>query len=169
MGRVRTVHARIEGRVQGVGYRAWVESTAREKGLTGWVRNRRDTSVEIVLQGPSDQVEEMLRDCKDGPAGRERRQSRNSRRRCRRLRRLQNLADHLTATRPRFVILERRACEPFGDPAQSCRGPEIFCVLAESLSRIPGLRIGSAKDDRKQKRATGTRHSGASDFIGRGY
>jgi acylphosphatase len=67
MSIVRTAHARVEGRVQGVGYRAWVESRAREKGLVGWVRNRRDSSVEMVLQGPSDLVEEMLRECRDGP------------------------------------------------------------------------------------------------------
>jgi acylphosphatase len=69
MTSVRTVHARIEGRVQGVGYRAWVESTARAMGLTGWVRNRRDGSVEMVLQGPPDRVGEMLRDCEHGPPG----------------------------------------------------------------------------------------------------
>lgn len=66
---VRTVHVRIEGRVQGVGYRAWVESTARTMALTGWVRNRRDKSVEIALQGPANQVDEMLSLCKQGPPG----------------------------------------------------------------------------------------------------
>ena len=67
MSTVRTVHARIEGRVQGVGYRAWVESTAREMGLTGWVRNRRDSSVEMVLQGPPEPVDDILRRCEHGP------------------------------------------------------------------------------------------------------
>jgi acylphosphatase len=67
MSTVRTVHARIEGGVQGVGYRAWVESTARAMGLTGWVRNRRDSSVEMVLQGPFERVGEMLRRCERGP------------------------------------------------------------------------------------------------------
>lgn len=69
MSVVRTVHVRIEGRVQGVGYRAWVESTARTMALTGWVRNRRDKSVEIALQGPANQVDEMLSLCKQGPPG----------------------------------------------------------------------------------------------------
>ncbi|RUP07828.1 acylphosphatase [Hyphomicrobium sp.] len=69
MSVVRTVHVRIEGRVQGVGYRAWVESTARTMALTGWVRNRRDRSVEITLQGPANQVDEMLSLCKQGPPG----------------------------------------------------------------------------------------------------
>lgn len=67
MDSVRTVHVRVEGRVQGVGYRAWVESTARTMALTGWVRNRRDGSVEIALQGPADRVDEMLRRCEHGP------------------------------------------------------------------------------------------------------
>jgi acylphosphatase len=67
MTEIRSVHARIEGRVQGVGYRAWVEGTAHELGLTGWARNRRDKSVEMVLQGRSDRVDEMLRRCELGP------------------------------------------------------------------------------------------------------
>jgi acylphosphatase len=67
MSIVRTVHVRVEGRVQGVGYRAWVESAARTVGLTGWVRNRRDSSVEMVLQGPPEQVGDMLRKCEHGP------------------------------------------------------------------------------------------------------
>ena len=67
MDGLRTVHIRVEGRVQGVGYRAWVESTARSMGLTGWVRNRRDSSVEMVLQGPRDRVGEMLKKCEHGP------------------------------------------------------------------------------------------------------
>ena len=69
MSVVRTVRVRIEGRVQGVGYRAWVESTARTMALTGWVRNRRDRTVEITLQGPANQVDEMLRLCEQGPPG----------------------------------------------------------------------------------------------------
>ncbi|MBS0270332.1 MAG: acylphosphatase [Proteobacteria bacterium] len=67
MDSVRTVHVRIKGRVQGVGYRAWVESMARTMALTGWVRNRRDGSVEITLQGSADRIDEMLRLCKHGP------------------------------------------------------------------------------------------------------
>lgn len=67
MAHLRTVHIRIDGRVQGVGYRAWVRAQALEFGLTGWVRNRRDGAVEAVLQGPLDVVENMLRACEDGP------------------------------------------------------------------------------------------------------
>lgn len=64
----RTVHVRIEGRVQGVGYRAWTDRTARGLGLAGWVRNRHDGAVEAVLQGPPEAVREMLRQCERGPA-----------------------------------------------------------------------------------------------------
>jgi len=63
----RTVTVRIEGRVQGVFYRAWTEETARRLGLDGWVRNLRDGSVQAVFSGPRAQVEEMLRLCRRGP------------------------------------------------------------------------------------------------------
>ena len=63
----RTVTVRIEGRVQGVFYRAWTEDAARMLGLDGWVRNRRDGSVEAVFSGPPAQVDAMLRRCAEGP------------------------------------------------------------------------------------------------------
>lgn len=68
MNGVRTVHVCIRGRVQGVGYRAWAEATAKAMGLTGWVRNRRDLSVELVLHGPRELVDGMLAKCKHGPS-----------------------------------------------------------------------------------------------------
>ena len=46
----------IRGRVQGVGYRAWVDYQARRCGLEGWVRNRRDGSVEAVFEGAEETV-----------------------------------------------------------------------------------------------------------------
>ena len=64
---MKTVTVRIEGRVQGVFYRAWTEQTARRLNLDGWVRNRRDGSVEAVFSGPPSQVDEMLRRCANGP------------------------------------------------------------------------------------------------------
>jgi acylphosphatase len=64
----RTVTVRIEGGVQGVYFRAWTEQAARGLGLHGWVRNRRDGSVEAVFSGPSSKVEAMLRLCAEGPA-----------------------------------------------------------------------------------------------------
>ena len=64
---VRTVHARIVGRVQGVGFRAWVDVEARRLRLDGWVRNRRDGTVEAVFGGPLDAVDEMMRRCARGP------------------------------------------------------------------------------------------------------
>jgi len=65
----RTVHVRIEGRVQGVGYRAWTYRVATALGLTGWVCNRRDGSVEAVFQGPHDKVDQMIGRCAQGPPG----------------------------------------------------------------------------------------------------
>jgi acylphosphatase len=64
---VRTVRVRIAGRVQGVGYRYWTEDAAGELGLTGWVRNRRDGSVEALFSGAADNVAEALRRCGRGP------------------------------------------------------------------------------------------------------
>jgi acylphosphatase len=66
-GEIRTVTVRIEGRVQGVYYRAWTYDTAQALGLDGWVRNASDGSVEAVFSGPPAQVEEMLARCADGP------------------------------------------------------------------------------------------------------
>jgi acylphosphatase len=61
-------HVRISGRVQGVGYRAWVEHQARAHGLEGWVRNRRDGSVEALFSGPADDVADMVALCRRGPS-----------------------------------------------------------------------------------------------------
>ena len=57
----------IRGRVQGVGYRAWVEYQARGLGLQGWVRNRRDGSVEAVFEGAEEAVADMIASCRNGP------------------------------------------------------------------------------------------------------
>jgi len=66
---MRTLQVRIEGRVQGVGYRAFVERNAGLLGLAGWVRNRRDRSVEALFQGPREIIDEMLVLCRRGPPG----------------------------------------------------------------------------------------------------
>ena len=62
--RVRVV---VSGRVQGVWYRGWTVDEARARGLDGWVRNRRDGSVEAVFQGPPEAVAEMVAACRRGP------------------------------------------------------------------------------------------------------
>jgi acylphosphatase len=63
------LHVSIRGRVQGVGYRAWVEYQAVASGLDGWVRNRRDGSVEAVFAGRPHAVAEMVALCRHGPPG----------------------------------------------------------------------------------------------------
>jgi len=55
------------GRVQGVGFRAWVEDTAILNGLDGWVRNRRDGTVEAVFAGSASAVAAMTAACWQGP------------------------------------------------------------------------------------------------------
>jgi len=62
-----SVHLRIEGRVQGVAFRAWTVDEARRRALRGWVRNRRDGSVEALLIGEPGAVEEMVAACHRGP------------------------------------------------------------------------------------------------------
>ena len=63
------VHLIIKGRVQGVYFRASTVQQARQLGLTGWVMNRHDGSVEVLAEGPSDTVEELVTWCGQGPPG----------------------------------------------------------------------------------------------------
>ena len=66
MCETRTVSVVIEGRVQGVSYRAWTRSEARARGLTGSVRNRDDGAVEAIFSGRPEAVAEMLTLCQSG-------------------------------------------------------------------------------------------------------
>mgnify|MGYP003630980859 CR=1 FL=1 len=58
---------RVRGRVQGVFYRGWTVERARALGLDGWVRNRRDGSVEILASGPVEAIEMLIEQCRAGP------------------------------------------------------------------------------------------------------
>ena len=66
MKRVRVV---VSGDVQGVGYRYTMRMVAREVGVTGWVRNRRDGTVEAEVEGSDAQVDEVLAWMAEGPPG----------------------------------------------------------------------------------------------------
>lgn len=59
----------VKGRVQGVGYRWWAIGKARSLGVEGWVRNRRDGSVEILALGSPDALNAFATACGAGPAG----------------------------------------------------------------------------------------------------
>ncbi|HTT39570.1 MAG TPA: acylphosphatase [Burkholderiales bacterium] len=63
-----TKHVIVHGRVQGVGYRASTRLEAERLGVTGWVRNRRDGTVEAALHGRAEQIEQMLDWMRRGPA-----------------------------------------------------------------------------------------------------
>jgi acylphosphatase len=60
---------RVEGRVQGVGFRAWTRHEAERLGLAGWVCNEKDGSVRALLEGPPDGLELMLERLWIGPPG----------------------------------------------------------------------------------------------------
>ena len=64
---MRSAHVVITGRVQGVGFRLWVEAEAVSRGVAGWVRNRSDGSVEAVFRGEDAAVGSMLASCREGP------------------------------------------------------------------------------------------------------
>jgi len=60
-------HLIIRGFVQGIGYRKWARHEAQKLGITGWVRNLPDSSVEVLLQGTKEKLDEMIVFCKKGP------------------------------------------------------------------------------------------------------
>lgn len=65
----KAVRVHVHGAVQGVFYRLSTRTTARQLGLSGWVRNRRDGSVEAFFQGPAEAVEAAVAWCHVGPPG----------------------------------------------------------------------------------------------------
>jgi acylphosphatase len=64
---VKTLHLVMHGRVQGVWYRESMRIEAERLGVTGWVRNRRDGTVEAVVQGSPEAVEAIVRWAWEGP------------------------------------------------------------------------------------------------------
>jgi acylphosphatase len=62
------LHAVVEGMVQGVGFRQFTLQRAQRLGLTGWVKNRRDRKVEVLAEGPRDQLDELLQHLHAGPS-----------------------------------------------------------------------------------------------------
>jgi acylphosphatase len=66
---MKIVHVIVRGRVQGVGYRAFVEQEAFRQLIEGWVRNRRDGSVEAVFAGKTEKVDAIIEACRRGPPG----------------------------------------------------------------------------------------------------
>ncbi len=65
---LKRIHIIVRGRVQGVFFRASAQREARRLGLTGWVKNRPDGSVEIVAEGDEDQVKDLLTWSQHGPS-----------------------------------------------------------------------------------------------------
>lgn len=64
----KEVYLKIEGRVQGIGFRRWaVNEALRIGGISGWVRNEDDGSVEILMSGEENKIDEMTKLCYQGP------------------------------------------------------------------------------------------------------
>lgn len=64
---MKTLLLRVRGRVQGVWYRGWAVREANKRGLNGWVRNRADGTVEVMISGADASVDDMARACQSGP------------------------------------------------------------------------------------------------------
>jgi acylphosphatase len=64
---LRRIEARVSGRVQGVGFRFFVQRGARRRGLTGYVLNEPQGGVRVEAQGPTDVVEDFLQELEKGP------------------------------------------------------------------------------------------------------
>jgi acylphosphatase len=60
-------HIRIHGKVQGVGYRFYATRVARRLGLKGWIQNLRDGSVEALIEGEPEAIDEWIDDVREGP------------------------------------------------------------------------------------------------------
>lgn len=61
-------HIIVRGKVQGVGYRAWIADEAEAQELAGWARNRRDGTVEVVLCGSDEAIAALIAKCQHGPS-----------------------------------------------------------------------------------------------------
>lgn len=67
MKNIHAISLVISGKVQRVGFRWWIKRQADRRGITGWVRNNEDGSVEAYLQGNKEKVEELTNQCRLGP------------------------------------------------------------------------------------------------------
>ena len=66
---ITRLHAIVQGRVQGVGFRFFVVENAQRLDVTGWVRNRWDDTVEVVAEGPRPTLEKLVKALNRGPSG----------------------------------------------------------------------------------------------------
>lgn len=66
-GKQARVHLKLHGSVRDVGFRFFIQRKASALGLTGWVRNRPDGIVELVVEGDKTAVEHCIEDCRKGP------------------------------------------------------------------------------------------------------
>ena len=64
---MKTIHIIVTGRVQGVGFRYFTVRCANDLGISGWVRNLPDGSVETAIQGRGENIEEMIKRLRQGP------------------------------------------------------------------------------------------------------
>jgi acylphosphatase len=64
---MQRVLVQIQGKVQGVGYRAWLRTQATQRGISGWVKNCEDGNVQSEMNGSQVSIDQLLSLCNDGP------------------------------------------------------------------------------------------------------
>ncbi len=65
-GEITTIHLKVFGKVQGVSYRYWVKENAKELGVSGWVKNQDDKTVEIIANGNKEKIDIFIERCNTG-------------------------------------------------------------------------------------------------------
>ena len=64
---IKKKHLVISGKVQGVGFRFWIQNLANKNNITGWVKNKSSSDVEVLIIGQEREIQKLIKQCKIGP------------------------------------------------------------------------------------------------------